>query len=103
MRSVFIIREKQTQTFCTSSKSGVFGPLDAAAIFTSVENAVKAEKNLLRMLDWAVTGQDVRDVYYCKQEQLDAVIAYHGVAAVQGVKLLGMDLEIVEFNLKEVK
>lgn len=105
MRSVFIIREKQTQSYCISSKHAEFGAFDSAAIFLSAENAAKARKDMLRewVQDWAVTEQDIRTVYYRNQENLDATLAYHGIAFCEGMKLLDMDLEIVEFVLSEVK
>lgn len=70
MASLFVIREKNTGTYCTSSKHGTFNSdLQAAAMFNRRENAEWAAKAMFRDADlgilnpygghaWTVTDHD---------------------------------------------
>lgn len=49
MASLFVIREKNTNKFCTSSKFAYFdADLQNAAMFNKRENAEKAAREMLR-------------------------------------------------------
>jgi len=51
-RRIYLIREKNTNTWCVSSKhSDFYNDFDNAAVFLKKENAEKAIKEMMRMLD----------------------------------------------------
>jgi hypothetical protein len=58
MASLFVIREKNTGTFCTSSKNNTFATeLNAAAMFSSHQAAEKAAKKMFEVLTTAERQQ----------------------------------------------
>ena len=95
MRSVFLIREKQTQSWCYSSKHSSFSDdIEYAAIFVAKENAEKVIRGMVRGNEpdydsgWYLNG-----VSYRGHPTLPITHQY--------THFLVPQFEVVEFNLVE--
>jgi hypothetical protein len=102
MRQLFFVREKNTNTWCTSSKHTMFYyDFIAAAIFLSEDNAKKAIREMTQGLDpkkvsgpctWRAGTEDGADRTYTPLP--DRTNEYTG--------LLVPDFEVVPFDLTPV-
>lgn len=83
-RSIFLIKENNTSTFCASSKFKHFKSFDKAAIFLTYEHAVKAMKQMLKSeyKRWMYGGIG------CSADSIEALSLE--------VPFVEMDLEVVE-------
>jgi len=106
MRSVFLIREKNTNTWCSSSKHSAFADdFDFAVIFLNGPNAEKAVKEMIRGLNPKYStfpAWSLRDVTVAgSQEGLDKFIEWNNTGQNWLPSLVIPDFEVVEFNLVE--
>lgn len=103
MRQLYFIKEKNTATWCYSSKHRSFcDEFDVAAIFLQKENAEKAIKEMTRGIDpnkttWPYWMADGKSYTAVPDRACDAGVANGAVEII----LLVPEFEVVAFTLNE--
>lgn len=116
MKSLFVIRDKNTNSFCSSAKHHFFDTdVNSASLFDSQKNAEKAIRSMVNFLDravnhyggntWSLTNGDVVERFFhaFKQEYIDLLRSHDRLKAMadgwEPVKEARLDLEVVEVKL----
>jgi hypothetical protein len=98
-RSIFLIREKNTQAFCSSSKHCLFSVLEDGAIYVNQHNAEKAMKDMVRR-DKDYRWRAGHTYFTPSEEEFHRLVDVYKKDNLE-LKLLKMDLEVVKYYLTE--
>jgi hypothetical protein len=119
MASLFVIREKNTNTFCVSSKFAYFNAdLQNAAMFNQRKSAEKAARTMFRDADkgvvnryggwsWRVYNEDgsYRDFHHALLKEYIELLKNHSSATADSIRWLETDVkeQRCEMEVVEVK
>ena len=116
MKSLFVIRDKNTNSFCSSAKHHYFNTdVNSASLFDSQKNADKAIRSMVNFLDravnpyggnvWSLVNGDVVERFFhaFKEEYIKMLRSESHLKDMadgwEPVKEARLDLEVVEVKL----